>query len=483
MKEKYLKIAFVVCLAIIAIIIAMIQPAQAAPDEGMKMIIIDYMSETGELPRGDDPAILDDVWGTSYGFTPYMPYIIGASFGIIARNFTNSMDVIYRVARIPSIVFYILTIIFIIKIADKLFNDSKYRWIFILLFSTFPSIVYTGSYINIDMYALFTSAFIIYAWMLGLFTSDEELDDKIKEKLNSKKNNKEEKNSKQNKKLDKNKDAKTTEKVSEIWNTKSCILLGIGLGLCALSYYNAYGYILTSIIIFIGSIIINKVGFKEFIKKAAIISAIALLIGGWFFVRNAILYDGDFLALNISDVTSEKYAQENYKPSQKWLPAKEHLGVYEFLMVTRWLPTTLVTFVAAFGQLLNLRAYVYTYGFYVFVLAIAVIGYFARFYKFKQIKEWRDNKFKLLFDICMVINIIIPVGLDVYYSYFSDYQPQGRYLLPTVLPLMYFVTLGLKPWFEMIKNKKVQSIVISIFILATIIAMACFVIPVIDYFG
>ncbi len=473
MKEKYLKIIFVVILTIIVIMLAMVQPKETAPDEGMKMIMIKYMMDNGSLPHGDDPAILDDVWGTSYGFTPYTPYIIGASFGIIAHNFTDSMDVIYRVARIPSIIFYVLTIIFIIKIAEILFDDKKYRWLFILLFSTFPSIVYTGSYINIDMYAIFTSSFIIYAWMCGLFSNGQDkLDLKIKEKLNKK-----------TKKQDAKKEKVSSKNIVEIWNTKSCILLGIAVGLCALSYYNAYGYILTSIIIFVASIIINKISFKEFIKKAVIISVIALLIGGWFFVRNAIIYEGDFLALNISEETSEKYAQENFKPSTKWLPAKEHLGVYEFLIVTRWLPVTLVTFVAAFGQLLNLRAYVYTYGLYIFVLVVAVIGYFARFYKFKQIKEWRENKFTLLFDICMLINILIPIALDVYYSYFSDYQPQGRYLLPIVIPMMYFVTLGIMPWIEMMKNKKVQNIAIFVLMVAIIVAMGCFVIPVLDYFG
>ena len=83
----------------------------------------------------------------------------------------------------------------------------------------------------------------------------------------------------------------------------------------------------------------------------------------------------------------------------------------------------------------------------------------------------------------MFINMIIPFGLAVYYSYFSDYQPQGRYLLPLVLPMMYFVIQGLTTWIDMIKNKKAQNITVAISITSIIIALACFVLPVIEHFG
>ena len=473
MKETYLKIAFVVCLTLIAIIMAMIQPAQAAPDEGMKMIIIDYMSETGELPRGDNPEILDDVWGTSYGFTPYIPYIIGASFEIIAKNFTQDAQVLYRIARIPSIVFYLFTVILIIKIADKLFENKKIKGVFIVLFTTFPSIVFTGSYINIDMFAIFTNCFIVYAWLEGLYPDKCVYSENVVV---------EEKKNKKEKKKSLNKKQEQLSENNKIWSTKACILLGISIGLCALSYYNAFGFILTSIIIFYATAI-KKLSGKLIFQKTLIIAGIALLLGGWFYVRNAILYDGDFLAFNISEEVSEKYAQENFKPSQKYLPAKEHLGIYEFFIVTRWLYTTLITFIAAYGQLFDLRAFVYTYGFYIFVAVIAVIGYFARFIKFKQIKEWKQDKNKLVLDICMILNMIIPFLLAIYYSYFSDYQPQGRYILPLALPMMYFVTLGLSTWTNMIKNKKAQNITIAIFLVATVLALACFVIPIVDHFG
>ena len=75
-----------------------------------------------------------------------------------------------------------------------------------------PQLLFIGSYINNDSLALFSISIIIYSWLKGLESS---------------------------------------------WNVKSCITLSVGLALCALSYYNAYGYILTSVILFIASYFIN----------------------------------------------------------------------------------------------------------------------------------------------------------------------------------------------------------------------------------
>ncbi len=42
----------------------------------------------------------------------------------------------------------------------------------------------------------------------------------------------------------------------------------------------------------------------------------------------------------------------------------------------------------------------------------------------------------------LLITGIIPNLLNLYHSYYVDFQPQGRYSMPMLLPLMYFVTLG-----------------------------------------
>ena len=49
---------------------------------------------------------------------------------------------------------------------------------------------------------------------------------------------------------------------------------------------------------------------------------------------------------------------------------------------------------------------------------------------------------KGIFHLLMILLILIPVGLFMYYVYYSDNQAQGRYIMPALYPAMYFVTAG-----------------------------------------
>ena len=59
----------------------------------------------------------------------------------------------------------------------------------------------------------------------------------------------------------------------------------------------------------------------------------------------------------------------------------------------------------------------------------------------------------------MVLLILIPVGLFMYYVYYSDNQAQGRYIIPALYPAMYFVTAGWKRLLErFVKKRKDQNV-------------------------
>ena len=302
--------------------------------------------------------------------------------------------------------------VFVIKIGNKLFENKNYKWIFIILTTLLPQVTFIGSYINNDSLALLSIAIIVYSWIYGLESK---------------------------------------------WNVKSCILLAIGIGLCALSYYNAYGYILVSAIIFMVYYIINKTTFKDFIKKAVLISLIAFLIAGWWFIRSGIIYDGDFLGLNITDEYAEKYAVEELKPSNRETPANTGASLINMLIQKGWLKEVALSFIAVFGGM-EIRMHLYVYFLYLLIFAIGIIGYITKFYKLKYIKNMSSNK-KIL-EIIFIISILIPIVLSLYYSYYSDYQPQGRYLMPILIPFIYFVTVGLESILEkLIKNAKAKKIV------------------------
>lgn len=418
-NEKYIKIFFVLFVFVISIIWTIYQPYNAAPDEAMKMDICEYIVKNNQLPHGGAEEVRNPIWGISYGFTPILSYMVSAGFMKIAMSFTTNEAIILFAARLVNIILYTATTIMIIKIGDKLIKNKNYKWFFIVLTSCLPQFVFLGTYINNDMLALFSISVIIYSWIVGL------------------ENN---------------------------WNIKSCILLAIGIGVCALSYYNAYGFILTSVILFISTFITKKdkenkkikIEFKKLIKKGMFITVIVFLIAGWWFIRNAIIYDGDFLGLSTEEKYSEMYAIDEYKPSNRSTPIQKGENVFQMLIQDKWILSTYKSFIGVFGNM-QYPVSNLIYLCYLLLFVASIIG-IAIYYK-NYDKEKNKTKIQVIF----WLNIIITIFLSIFYSYTSDFQPQGRYIMPIVIPLMYFVTIGFKTIIEkIIKNEKVRNVIISL---------------------
>ena len=195
---------FAVSALIICCAWTIIQPFNSAPDEYMHYQIAQFIYQKGTLPFGGDPEIINPIWGTSYGFTPILAYIIGAAFMKITSIFTINETALLMSARLVSILCNTGTVIMCFKIADKLLK-GVYRWIFVVFVALLPQFIYIGSYVNSDALAIFSTSLIIYSWIYGLTSK---------------------------------------------WSRKSCVLLAFGISLCALSYYNAYGFILCSMILY-----------------------------------------------------------------------------------------------------------------------------------------------------------------------------------------------------------------------------------------
>lgn len=252
-------------------------------------------------------------------------------------------------------------------------------------------------------------------------------------------------------------------------------------GICALSYYNAYGFILLSVMLFIVSNILNKVSFKEIIKKGLIISAIAFVIAGWWFIRNAVIYNGDFLGLSTEKEYAETYAMPEYKPSLIETPQRKGVSLWYMLQVMDWGINTYLSFIAVFGYM-NILC---NYKIYVFFSLIFIAGGIGALFAFKKLfiynKEKNKDKQKILLNFTFVFAIIIPIILSLYYSYFSDFEPQGRYIMPMLIPFIYFVVYGINNIVEkftsikVIKEKKYTNVIknILIAVLCALIIIAC----------
>ena len=143
--EKYnkkLEKIYILFIFLFLIVWAMSTRATSGPDEAMKYDVCNYIATKGSLPDGRDPAIRNPIWGTSYGFTPLISYIVSAVFLKIAYLFTEDIQLLYVDVRFTSVLCITGMTAIVIKIGNLLFEKSHARWLFIFLTTLLPQVLY-----------------------------------------------------------------------------------------------------------------------------------------------------------------------------------------------------------------------------------------------------------------------------------------------------------------------------------------------------
>lgn len=425
-KNFYMEAGFCAVVFIFLIAWVVVQPYNVSPDESMRYKIVEYLVKYGRIPHGGDPEIRDAVWGISYAFNPILAYMLAAVPAKIVSLFTNDAFAILVAARMMNVLLGTGMAFLVLRIARRLFLGAQ-RWMFAALVMFLPGTLFVFSYVNNDGLALFSTALVILMWVRSL---------------------------------------------EDDWSWKTCIGLAIGIGLCVLSYYNAYGVILCSVLFFGITILMcrdKKGDVKFLISRGAVITGIVLVLAGWWFVRSYIIYDGDILGMRTSSMYAEMYAQDMYKPSNRLTMQKMGMSIWDMFFYVpgdwehNWLITALISFVGTFGFMTVFMPYLLS-KIYILFFGGGLCGLVIRFKDtFALAKEriiqqkrklggdilivevvekhkcWRK---KNVFHWCMLIAMVIPFMLLVYYAYCSEFQAQGRYMLPGIIPLMYFVTYG-----------------------------------------
>ncbi len=290
----------------------LIIPYNEAPDERMRYVIARYIFRHGTLPVGNESEIMNLVWGQSYAYQPILSYQIASLVMGIASAFGMASEKLFYAARFTNVVIATGTVAVALAIGKECFK-GEVRFLFAGLIGLWPMVAFIGAYVNNDALAFFSAILIFYSWIVGRRRQ---------------------------------------------WDLKACVLLAVGLSLCFLSYYNAYGFIFCSAFLYAGDYFLHRKewSLQRFLGYGVTIVGICALLAGWWFVRSAILHDGDFLGLTACNNLAEATAQWAYKPSQHITPQNAGYSFYDMLR----------------GPVLGAHGWVYS-------IAISILGVFGNF--------------------------------------------------------------------------------------------------------
>lgn len=359
------------------------------PDEAMRYQVPQFIYKYGRLPIGYEDEVINEIWGFSYAFSPYLPSIIGAAFMKLCSLFTKDEGALLIACRMVNTFAIAFTVLFAVRAGDKHFLHKYSVYIFTAFISFMPSVLFVSGYLNNDCMSLMSAVMILDACLTG---------------------------------------------ESSGWTYRSCLYIALAASLCALTYYFGYGWILFAIGYYFISItrktrsLPKDEARKEIIRKTAFIAAGCIIFAGWYFIRNIIIYDGDMLGRAQASKCAEMYAAQGHVIHEA-VPGRE-MGSAEYIY--QWVIFSAASFIGLFGNMdIFLPFKVYKICYILMIIGIAA----AVFYR----KKTKLSPGMMAGLICMVLT---PVGISAYNSYFSDYQPQGRYLITAIPALAAMVIWG-----------------------------------------
>lgn len=366
------------------------------PDEAYRINVARFIRDSAKLPSGLEPELRIGGYGFSYGISFYPPYLISAGLMKIASLFSASEGAEIVAARLSSVLFMSGTAYYAVRLARRA-ESGPLRWAFIVPMTLTPQIVYLGSYLNLEAYTLLSVMMILDAWFCC---------------------------------------------VNSAWDERSCVRLGIGLALCLLGYEFGWAFVPASALLYVlWHLGRRPFPWKEFFRKGFFILILVILLCGWKFIRNAVLYQGDLTGLQIRDWMRREFGIPALQAEAMGVRYTEGISLWDLLWKSDWLQSTWESMISVLGGM-DVIADRWVYRGYVWILPLAAVGLFVNLF--------REKRGPLV--ISSLFACAVTIFLSLYYSWTSDYQPQGRYTIYILPVLLFFAVCGLKKAFSLVSR-------------------------------
>lgn len=365
----------------------------AGPDEAMRFMIPNFIFEHGYIPTGYETAIHGN-WSYAY-YPQLLGAIVSSIFMEIVSLFTKDPAWLVWAARLTSVLFGVIAALFVRRSTRLLLGNSRYKGVIgnlsLVLFALLPQVTFLSSYVNNDIIALAGVSIIVYA-CISVYKTQLSI-------------------------------------ASSAW-------FAAGVVFAVLGYLNSYGFVLAGFIYMLVKLI---QWYKEVKNKRMLLKYILILFGIPallclpFFIRNMFLYGGDLFGVSTFRIEYLKWVAE----TGIVLQTPYHEGLLSLLFANRWPLETIKSFVMGYFGGWGRGLGDIQYNAYYVLAGVGLVGLVAYLRQLKA-KSGRKLLWALLF-----LSIAITVGLTLYYTLRVDYQPQGRYIIYIVIPLVLGIAVGL----------------------------------------
>jgi len=376
-------------------------PYNMAPDECLHFKTAQFFQINRRLPIAGKEEITfikdDSCFGSTYLSTPFLNYIIAAPFIQGGDWFGIERD--YLAGRMSSVFFGVIFVFFLYGFLKKVFKDDRFLIFSALISIIFiPQVTYIFSYLNQEAYSLAATSLLLFATYYFYLLPKKQLG-----------------------------------------KTRNYLFLGSAIALQFFAKTNFYLLLLIPALVLLLKLRESK---KLYLKNLTGLIVVILIISGWFFARNYFLYK-DFLGVRTYQLITRSYLGTRTYFQAGW-------NLYDILFKSPWLEETASSFYGRFGYMTITIDPVMQWIFRFFIF-LGVVGLAKKVSEIKNFVLWfKNNIIYLSFLALIPINIAISLWNSLYF----DFQNQGRYLFPILIPLMVLVNKGV---FGLSKNKDSQK--------------------------
>jgi hypothetical protein len=216
--------------------------------------------------------------------------------------------------------------------------------------------------------------------------------------------------------------------LSKTWTDARWGWIGVVGGLAVLTMLAAIGFLAGAGI----TLLLTSRSWRSAIVRTLWFSAGSILVAGWWFARNMILYGTLVMAV-----------ENGYRSSHTDLALAAHLKAM--------IITLFKTYWAVFGRINEIH-FQDIYRFYWWFVGLALLGFIR--YVLQRRNEVPKEFLYLFFSA-----ITLSLASTLYYAYTFD-SDQGRYMFPVIIPICTIIALGLNALFPRKYRRWVLNLVI-----------------------